>query len=106
MKKFDLKPVGEFVGEVCKIVGYGVALALPCAIVDYVSNKHDTVTADYGGAVEAIMKSDMLSNYQQDAIEALKPNGTTDYYKAVIHIAYSSALDNYKADMIKNLPDK
>lgn len=109
MKKINLKPVGEFAGELCKVVGYGLALALPHVIADYVSNKNDKadkVTADYGGAVEAIMKSDMLSSYQREAINALKPDGSIEYYKAVIHVIYSSALSSYKVDMIKNLSSK
>ena len=106
MAKLNLKPVGEFAGEFCKIVGYGLALVLPRVITVYLSNKHDKVTADYSGAVEAIMNSDMMSSYKQDAVQALKTNGSIDYYKAVIHIVYSSAMSSYKVNMIQDLSSK
>ena len=106
MTKINWKPVGEFAGELCKIVGYGLALVLPHAVVGYVSNKNDTVTADYGGAVKAIMNSDMLSSYKQEAIKALKTDGSIDYYKAVIHVVYSSAMSSYKVNMIQDLSSK
>lgn len=108
MAKINWKPVGEFAGDLCKIVGYGLALVLPHAIVGYVSSKNDTttVTANYSGAVEAIMKSDMMSSYKQEAINALKTDGSIDYYKAVIHVVYSSAMSSYKVNMIRDLSSK
>ena len=106
MAKLDWKPVGEFAGEFCKIVGYGLALVLPRVVVGYLSNKTDKVTADDSGAGESIMNSDMMSSYQQEAIQALKTDGSVDYYKAVIHIVYSSAMSSYKVSMIKDLSSK
>lgn len=106
MAKINWKPVGEFAGELCKIVGYGLALVLPHVVAGCISSTTDKLTADYGGAVKAIMNSDMLSSYKQEAIKALKNDGSIDYYKAVIHVVYSSALSSYKVDMIQDLSSK
>lgn len=106
MKKFNLKLIGEFALDVCKVVGCGLAIVLPRVLVGYAVNKSNAVTADYSGAVEAIVKSDMLSSYQQEAIEALKTDGSIDYYKAVIQVAGSSSLSSYKVNMIRSLSNK
>lgn len=58
---------------------------------------------DYNDAVDAIIESDMLDRYKNDALGMVKRNMDKEYYRAVASIARGDALDSYKVSMIKNL---
>lgn len=100
----------EQVGRI--IVGTGKVLVcgLSCLalIVPHVENsihavKRLTAKADYSGAIEAIINSDMMSSYKQDAIEAVQKNQEATYYKSVIEVINSNMLSSYKVETIKKI---
>ena len=106
----SIKMSKEQVGKV--IVGTGKVLmcGLSCLalIAPHVENSIDamkrlTAKADYGGAIKAIMESDMLGSYQRDAVEAVRKDRGEEYYKAVIEIANSDMLGSYKVETIKKI---
>ena len=107
MKKFVWKPVGEFVGQLCKCASYVLMLAASNKVADYVIGEPGSSYAGYDDAIGAIMNSDMYSHDKAAAAGALKCDGTSDFYKAIIHIANSS--DSYshdKVSMVKELSQK
>lgn len=104
--KLNKEQVGKIIIGTGKVVICGLScLAL---IIPHVENsisavKRLTVKATYGGAVEAIMNSSMLSSYKQESIEALQKDRDADYYKSVIEIVNSSMLGSYKVETIKKI---
>lgn len=100
----------ELVGKVIVGTGKGIICGLSCLalIAPHMEKgvgavKRLTAKADYGGAVGAIMNSDMLGSYKRDAVEAVQKNREADYYKSVIEVANSSMLGSYKVETIKNI---
>lgn len=104
--KLNKEQVGKFVMGTGKVVVYGLScLAL---ILPHVENSIDavkrlTAKADYSGAIKAIMSSDMMSSYKQDAIEAVLKDQDEVYYKSVIDIVNSNMLSSYKIDTIRKI---
>jgi hypothetical protein len=110
MKKIDWKNAGKKVGDFAVSV---FELAFICGLVlpsrknnVYVTKNYGSVTADYNGAVRAIVKSNMLDSYKTDVMEMLKRNGNAGYYEAVIDIVNGDMLDSYKTDMIEALSEE
>lgn len=100
----------ELVGKVIVGTGKGIVCGLSCLalIAPHVEKgvgavKRLTAKADYGGAVGAIMNSDMLGSYKRDAVEAVQKHRETNYYKAVIEIVNSNMLGSYKVETIKKI---
>lgn len=99
--------------QVCKIiVGTGkviicglssLALIAPHIEKSVGAVKRLTVKADYSGAIEAIMNSDMLGSYKRDAAEAVQKDKDASYYKSVIEVVNSNMLGSYKVETIKKI---
>ena len=104
--KFDKGQVGKIIAGTGKVLICGLScLALIAPHVENSINavKRLTVKADYGGAINAIMNSDMLDSYKKDAVEAVQKDRDEGYYKAVIDIVNSNMLTSYKLETIKKL---
>lgn len=104
--KFDKEQVGKIIVGTGKVVVLGLsclALIIPNVENSINSAKRLTAKADYGGAIEAILNSDMLGSYQKEAIEAVLKNQDTSYYKAVIEIVNSNLLGSYKVETIRKI---
>lgn len=104
--KLSKEQVGKIVVGTGKVVIYG--LSCLAMILPHVENSIDavkrlTVKADYSGAIKAIMSSDMMSSYKQDAIEAVLKDQDEVYYKSVIDIVNSNMLSSYKIDTIRKI---
>ena len=103
---FSKEQVGKVVIGTGKVILCGLScLALIAPHVEDGINavKRLTAKATYGGAVEAIMNSSMLSSYKQEAVEALQKDKDADYYKSIIEIVNSSMLSSYKVETIKKI---
>lgn len=104
--KIDKNQVGRIIMGTGKVIIYGLScLALLIPRVENNANavKHLTVEASYGGAIKAIMDSDMLSSYKKVAVDVLLKNQDEEYYKAVIEVVNSNMFDSYKVETIKKI---
>lgn len=105
MNGLNVKPIGNFVKGVCKVIGYGALLALACGVkIEY--EHHESGAAKYSDAVDAIVNSNMWSSDKAAAIAALDRDANEDLYKAVIHVAKGTMWSADKVDMIKKLCKK
>ena len=108
----SIKMNKEQIGKIIMGTGKVVICGLSCLalIVPHVENsinavKRLVVKADYGGAINAIMNSDMLGSYKKDAVEVVQKNRDEDYYKAVIEVVNSNMLGSYKVEKIKKISE-
>lgn len=99
MKKFDWKPIGDFVGQVCEVALYGLAVAASWKFSDYMTKIPDRTPVGYDDAVSAIMKSSMYSHDKARAAAVLKRNENAEFYRAIVHIANDSK--TYSHDKVK-----
>ena len=106
----SIKLSKEQVGKIVVGTGKAVVFGLSCLalIIPHVENsinavKRLTAKADYSGAIKAIMSSDMMSSYKQDAIEAVLKDKDEAYYESVIEVINSNMLSSYKIDTIKKI---
>jgi hypothetical protein len=100
----------EQVGKIVVGTGKAVVFGLSCLalVIPHVENsisavKRLTAKADYGGAIKAIMNSDMMSSYKQDAVEAVLKGQDEAYYESIIEVINSNMLSSYKIDAIKKI---
>lgn len=56
---------------------------------------------NYGNAIEAIMDSNMFSNYKIELIQYIDRDESPDYYEAIISIMKSNLFDTHKVKAIK-----
>lgn len=104
--KFDKEQVGKIIVGTGKVLVCGLScLAL---IVPHVENSIDavkrlTAKADYSGAIQAIMSSDMMSSYKKEAVEVIQKDRDADYYKSVIEVINSNMLSSYKIETLKKI---
>lgn len=113
MKKINVEQIKKFAGKTCKYVAYGVLLTfIGKRYEDMMSYVYENSTSDddeiyeisYGGAVKAIVNSDMSSYYKNQAMSVLKRGAESDIYEAVIHIANDLTTSSYyKYEMIQRL---
>ena len=104
--KLNKEQVGKVVVGAGKVIICGlscVALIIPHVEDSISAVKRLTAKATYGGAVETIMNSSMLSSYKQEAIETLQKDRDADYYKSVIEVVNSNMLGSYKVETIKKI---
>lgn len=96
MGKFNInkEAVGTFVKKGCKVILYGLAVALP-----YMSSSKNN-EATYSDAVSVVMNSAMFSGDKQKVLSMLKKYGDTDYYNSVIEVMESSM---FSSDKIKTI---
>lgn len=110
MRKINLKPIGDFIGQACEVALYGVAIAASCKVGKYITDELDkppaNYTYSYSDAVGAIMDSGMFSHYKTEAVEALKRYESADYYRAIVRIVKDSSMYSHdKVKMIKHLSE-
>ena len=107
MTKINWKSVGDFVGQVCEVALYGVAVITAFRAGKYLTAGIDgPIIASYSDAVGAIMDSSMFSHDKSEAIEALKRHENSDYYGAIVRIAKDSSMFSHdKVKMIKHLSE-
>ena len=104
--KISKEQAGKIIAGTGKVLVYGLScLAL---IAPHVENsvsavKRLTAKADYSEAIKAIINSNMMSSYKQDAIEAVQKDRDADYYKSVIEVVNSNMLGSYKVETIKKI---
>lgn len=104
--KIDKEQVGKIIMGTGKVIICGLsslALIAPHVEKGVGAMKRLMVKADYGGAVEAIMNSDMLGSYKRDAVEAVQKDKDAGYYKSVIEVVNSNMLGSYKVETIKKI---
>ena len=104
--KLSKEQVGRIVVGTGKAVVFGLsclALILPNVENSISAMKRLTAKADYSGAIKAIMCSDMMSSYKQDAIEAVLKDQDEVYYESVIEVVNSNMLSSYKIDTIRKI---
>lgn len=106
----SIKISKEQVGKIIVGTGKAIICGLSCLalIAPHVESsigavKRLTAEADYSGAIKAIINSNMLSSYKQDAIEAVQKDRDAAYYKSVIEVVNSSMLGSYKVETIKKI---
>lgn len=106
----SIKLSKEQVGKIVVGTGKAVVFGLSClaSIIPHVENsinavKRLTAKADYSGAIKAIMSSDMMSSYKQDAIEAVLKDQDDVYYESIIEVVNSNMLSSYKIDTIRKI---
>ena len=112
MRKFRLSDeqlhnIGEGVKAGGRLAFYLLAAALSCSsVTDEIKRKiRYSGDVSYSDAVNAIMDSNMLSSYKQEAVAALAKDRDKEFYKAVIHVVNSDMMGSYKGDAIKNMCD-
>lgn len=100
----------EYVGKIIMGTGKAIICGLSCLalIAPHVETgvnavKRLVVKPDYGGAIKAIMNSDMLGSYKKEAVEAVQKDQNESYYKSVIEVVNSNMLGSYKVDTIKKI---
>ena len=104
--KINKEHVGKIIVGTGKVIVCGLScLALVAPHVENSINAVKRLTAkpNYGGAIEAVMNSDMLSSYKQEAVDAIQKNRDEDYYKAVIEVINSNMLSSYKMETIRKI---
>lgn len=106
MKKsnIDKKAIGNALKQGCSFAVCMAALILPHINQKNISNMKCYIgKANYGDAVNAIVGSDMMGSYKNEALELLKKECTTDYYSSVIQIVNSNMMGSYKVDAIRKI---
>lgn len=107
MRRINLKPIGEFVGQACEIAFYGLLMTASCKIYDYMAKEVYNVPVGYNDAVDAIMDSTMFSGDKREAVSMLKRNESAEFYKAVVRVMNDSRMfSGDKLRMIKTLSEK
>lgn len=104
--KINKEQVGKIIAGTGKVIVCGLsclALIVPNLENGISTVKRLTVKADYGGAIESILNSDMLGSYKKEAIEAVQKNQDAGYYKAVIEVVNSNMLGSYKVETIHKI---
>lgn len=104
----QLNNIGRLAKKGCKYLFYGAVAILSCSNVtdEIFKSMRYADGATFSDAVEAIMDSDMMASYRDEAISALTKDGDSELYKAIIHIANSDMMGSYKVDAIKRLCEK
>lgn len=106
MRKINWKPIGDFVGQVCEVALYGVAIAASCKVGKFITTGLDDPIASYSDAVGAIMDSGMFSHDKSEAVEVLSRYESSEYYGAIVRIAKDSSMFSHdKVKMIKHLSE-
>lgn len=106
MKKINWEPIGKFVGQVCEVALYGVALVASYKVGKIVTNGLETTSAGYKDAVGAIMDSGMFSHDKREAVEALNRYESAEYYGAIVRIANDATMFSHdKVKMIIRLSE-
>lgn len=106
--KIDKEQVGKIIAGAGKVAICGLsclALIAPHVEGSIGAVKRLTAKADYSGAVKAILNSDMLGSYKQEAVEAVQKDRDVDYYKSIIEVVNSNMLGSYKVNMIKKISE-
>ena len=109
MKMYKSESMGNLVKQVCKITFYGLLAAVSCSRLEkhVTYRNYGSVSSGYGEAVAAIMESNMFSCDKEEAVTALKANGSADFYKAIVSIVRDpKTFSCDKRDMIKALSKK
>lgn len=106
MRRINLKPIGEFVGQIWEVALCGALILVSCKVGEYISNEIDNVPVGYNDAVDAIMDSAMFSGDKHKAISILKTDGSAEFYRAVVRVMKSSMFSGDKIKMIQTLSEK
>lgn len=107
MRRVNLKPIGDFVGQVCEIALYGVMILASYKVSEYITKEHDNAPVGYNDAVDAIMDSAMFSGDKHKAISMLKHDGNAEFYRAVVRVMKDSSMfSGDKLKMIQTLSEK
>lgn len=88
----------------CEIAGYigGIVLSY-VSVRDVIDTVKYSGEVDYGDAVDAIMSSDMMSSYKEQAVTTLKKDESSQFYKAIIRVVKSDMMSSYKCDTIRKM---
>lgn len=107
MKRFGLKPIGDFVGQVCELALYVGGIMALYKIGEHINQEVDNEPVGYNDAVDAIMGSAMFSGDKHRAMSILKRDGDVKYYGAVIRVMEESSMfSGDKIKMIQMLSEK
>ena len=103
-----IKITKEAIGNVAKAGGmvilYGLAaMASRVSVKDVIDTVRYSGNVGYSDAFGAIMDSDMMSSYKNEAIELLKREQDVEYYKAGIKLVHSDMMSSYKMSAIKKI---
>lgn len=104
--KINKEHVGKIIVGTGKVVIYGLsclALIIPHVENSINATKRLVAKPNYGGAIEAVMNSDMMSSYKQEAVDVIQKDRDDDYYKAVIEVINSNMLSSYKIETIRKI---
>lgn len=104
----QLNNIGRMVKKGGKYLFYGVVTVLSCTTVtdEIFRSMRYSDGASYSDAIGAIMDSDMLGSYKDEAVSVLTRDGDEEFYKAIIHVVNSNMLGSHRVDTIKKMCDK
>lgn len=96
--------VMKYAKKGCEIAVYvgGIVLSY-VSVRDVVDAVKYSGEVDYGDAVDAIMSSDMMSSYKEQAVTMLKKDADSQFYKAIIRVVKSDMMSSYKCDTIRKM---
>lgn len=103
INKDELMKCAKKAVEIAVYVG-GIALSY-VSVRDVIDGIKYSGEVDYGDAVDAIMSSDMMSSYKEQAVTTLKKDESSQFYKAVIRVIKSDMMSSYKVDTIRKMSE-
>lgn len=107
MRRLNLKPIGDFIGQACEVALYGALILASCKVGEYITKEIDNAPVRYNDAVDAIMDSTMFSGDKHKAISMLKTDGSAEFYRAVVRVMKDSSMfSGDKLKMIQTLSEK
>lgn len=100
----DKEQIGGIVKSVCNIVVFGALLGASLFKKEReVSTTVRIGETNYSDAIDAVLRSDMMSSTKTEVIDAVKRHEDSEYYKAVISVVNSDMLGSLKYRTIKSL---